>query len=77
MDPVKLSAQFAAFVWFTNRAGGTASTNTQAWAYARKHWQSFLPAAHDGLGRLLLKIARGRSRRLRARERALVPAVAS
>lgn len=77
MDPVKLSAQFAAFVWFTTRASGTAPTNTQAWAYARKHWQSFMPAAHEGLGRLLIKIHRGRSRRARSRGHALVPAVAS
>lgn len=77
MDPVKLSAQFAAFVWFTNHASEAAPTNTQAWAYARKYWQSFLPAAHEGLGRLLIKIHRGRSRRLRSRGRALVPAVAS
>jgi hypothetical protein len=76
MDPVKLSAQFAAFVWFTNRARGTAPTNTQAWAYARENWRSFLPAAHEGLGRLLLQIARGRSRRLRSRQRDLAAAVA-
>ena len=76
MDPIKLSAQFAAFVWFTNRAGETA-TNTQAWSYARRHWRSFLPAAHEGLGRLLIQIARGRARRRRAKERAVALAVAS
>jgi hypothetical protein len=57
MDPRKVSAQFAAFVWFTNRAGQAANTSRKAWAYARQNWQQFLPNAHDGLGRLLLQIA--------------------
>ena len=63
MSPKKVSAQFAAFVWFANRAGQEPADSRQAWAYARAHWQSFLPMAHDGLGRLLLAIADGGSRR--------------
>jgi len=66
MDPITISAQLAAFVWFTR--GKTASRrakarNVEAMRFARENWRAFLPLAHPGLGRLLLKIARRRKSR--------------
>jgi hypothetical protein len=62
MDPVKLSAQFAAYVWYTNIKEGSATTEEQAVRFARTNWSAFLPCAHRGLGRLLSKMAAGRLR---------------
>ena len=56
MNPWKVSAQFAAFVWFTN-ARKTA-TREEAMQYARENWVGFLPAAHEGVGKLLIRVAR-------------------
>jgi hypothetical protein len=55
MSPFKVSAEFAAFTWFVN-TDRKVSTE-QALEFAHKNWASFLPCAHDGLGRLLLRIA--------------------
>jgi hypothetical protein len=51
------SAQFAAFVWFTAHAHNTGTTQADAMRFARKNWRTFLPLAHEGLGRLLLRLA--------------------
>jgi hypothetical protein len=56
MDPVKVSAQFAAFVWASARKPEIAPGHGAA-RFARKNWNAFLPLAHEGLGRLLLQIA--------------------
>ena len=59
MNPITVSAQLAAFVWFTH--GKTCldgRTRSEAMRFARDNWEAFLPLAHEGLGRLLLKIAR-------------------
>jgi hypothetical protein len=74
MNPTKVSAQFAAFVWFTNRAGQAAGAQRKAWAYARQNWHAFLPNAHEGLGRLLLKMAEGTRRQAVKRPAALAAA---
>lgn len=55
MDPLKVSAQFAAFVWFSEKHKGTAAGD--AARFARENWIAFLPCAEEGLGRLLLAIA--------------------
>ena len=62
MDPLRISAQFAAYVWYTKRVarGGEG----QAAAFARANWPQFLPLAHVGLGRLLGKIACPKQRTL-------------
>jgi hypothetical protein len=60
-DPVKVSAEFAAFVWFSDRH--TDDESDAASRFARQHWQRFLPLAHPGLGRLLLRIAKRRPMR--------------
>jgi hypothetical protein len=57
LDPVAISAQFAAFVWFTNDPAHAGGTHDAAMEFSRRNWQRFLPLAHRGLGRLLLKIA--------------------
>src|SRR5688572_14979464 len=54
MHPLIASARFAAFVWYTQQA---TADSVDASQYAREHWPEFLPAAHEGLGSLLMKIA--------------------
>jgi hypothetical protein len=62
MSPLKISAQFAAFVWYTEGKPETPKVHKAARRFARGNWKTFLPSAHKGLGRLLIKIARGRNR---------------
>jgi hypothetical protein len=79
MDPVTVSAQFAAFIWASRSNPKIEPGQERAVRFARKNWNAFLPLAHEGLGRLLLKIAaapekglyRGPSRRRLARARRL------
>jgi hypothetical protein len=70
MDPLRISAQFAAYVWYTTRV--TAGREPEAAAFAKTNWPSFLPLAHAGLGRLLGKIAR-RNPRTIAKEKPDMP----
>jgi hypothetical protein len=65
MNPLTVSAQYAAFVWFTERPGNPCKNSAEALRFARENWQHFLPLAHEGLGRLLLKLARPSRRRKR------------
>jgi len=70
MDPRKIAAHFAAFVWFCNR--NPQIQGEAAW-FANDNWPAFLPLAHEGLGRLLIRIATpqvapARRRRLRLAE---------
>jgi hypothetical protein len=53
-QPRKVAAHFTAFVWFLNR---NSTTGEDAVPFATDNWPAFLPLAHEGLGRLLLKIA--------------------
>ena len=55
MDPLRISAQFAAYVWYCKRVG--AGQKAEATAFAKKNWPQFLALAHPGVGRLLAKIA--------------------
>jgi hypothetical protein len=64
MDPVKVSAQFAAFVWASGSNPEIEPAQERAVLFARKNWNAFLPLAHEGLGRLLLKIAAAPEKRL-------------
>jgi hypothetical protein len=59
MDPRKVSAEFAAYVWFSHWRDESASTENEAVRFARTNWGAFLPCAHEGLGRLLIRIAGG------------------
>jgi hypothetical protein len=59
----KSVAMFAAYVWFIGRNEGTPTAEKEAVSFARDNWQAFLPCAHKGLGRLLIRIAGVRPRR--------------
>jgi hypothetical protein len=61
MNPLKLSAQFAAYVWYSETRQGRA-THEESARFARESWASFLPSAHEGLGRLLIRVGKPRSR---------------
>ncbi len=61
MSPATVSARFAAYVWYRECAG-TKVTAREARAFARENWAAFLPSAHEGLGRLLLRVARAGGR---------------
>ncbi len=65
MDPRMIAAQFAAYTWFTEYH--PEATNEDAVGYALKNWKSFLGQAPAGLGRLLIRVGRLKSRRLRQR----------
>jgi hypothetical protein len=75
MNPLRVSAMFAAYVWFTSRNAESPMVEKEAVLFARENWRTFLPSAHKGLGRLLLRIAGTRSRRGR-RGRSTVGAIA-
>jgi hypothetical protein len=55
VDPLRISAQFAAYVWYSRHV--PARREAEAVAFARGNWPDFLTLAHEGLGRLLGKIA--------------------
>jgi hypothetical protein len=57
MEPLKLSAQFAAYVWYSETRQGRATPHESA-HFARENWAAFLPSAHEGLGRLLVRVAK-------------------
>jgi hypothetical protein len=57
MDPYRVSAQFVAYSWFMKHNAVQPSAAAAA-QFARSNWASFLPCAHQGLGQLLIRIAR-------------------
>ena len=65
--------QFAAYVWYTEVRQGT-KTHGEALRFAEQNWPTFLPAADEGWGKLLMRVARpkpaerGRGRRRHRRE---------
>ncbi len=70
MNPRKVSAQFAAYVWYQDRKAGAPTPEAEAVRFARENWRAFRGCAHEGLGRLLIRLAAGR----RGRCRRLAPA---
>jgi hypothetical protein len=74
MDARKVAAQFAAYVWFENTRASE-PTEAEKARFARENWQPFLPIAPEGLGRLLLRVAAGRSRMPRRRRHRELTAV--
>jgi hypothetical protein len=56
MDALTLSAQYAAYTWYNETHGGKSDSQEQALQFARENWLRFLGSAHEGLGRLLLRI---------------------
>jgi hypothetical protein len=59
MNPLKLSSQFAAYVWYTEVRQGT-KTHGEALRFAERNWRTFLPSANEGWGKLLVRAARPR-----------------
>lgn len=57
MTPLQVSAQFAAYLWYKNQPEHADHTPEQARQFAADFWETFLPNGHEGLGRLLKKIA--------------------
>jgi hypothetical protein len=64
MDPITISAKFAAFCWYTTKYAEHPQAQEKAVLFARFKWPSFVPLAHKGLGKLLLRIGRKRSKAL-------------
>jgi hypothetical protein len=56
-NPWKVSAQFAAFVWYTNHPREKSAEPGAATRFARDNWVAFLPYADEGVGKLLMKIS--------------------
>ena len=66
MKPLEIAARFAAYSWYTDcRQAPTRTTLAEAKRFSDESWQAFLPVAHDGLGRLLLQVAKTRQRKRR------------
>jgi hypothetical protein len=63
-NPWKVSAQFAAFVWYSNRQTDKKATVAEAAQFAKENWVAFLPYAHEGYGRLLIKLAQPKIRKV-------------
>lgn len=63
MNPLTVSAQFSAYVWFSHGKPDTQAVRAEANRFAQANWPAFLPNAHRGLGRFLLRLADQPSRR--------------
>jgi hypothetical protein len=59
MEALKVAAQFAAYTWFENAHLDGANEAAKA-RFTKENWKRFMPIAHEGLGRLLVKIGEGR-----------------
>jgi hypothetical protein len=57
MDPYKVSARLAAYIWFASRKGETPVDLHEAVRIANDNWAAFLPCADKGIGRLLIRVA--------------------
>jgi hypothetical protein len=69
MHPLQVSARFAAFLWYCDR-GRSGADRAEAVRFARENWPRFLPQAHEGWGKLLIRVAKLRpanGRRVRRR----------
>jgi hypothetical protein len=73
MYPLKMSAQFAAYAWYAEVRGQT--THDEALRFAERDWTNFLPAAHEGWGKLLMRVA-GPRRHAARRAKTPAPAMA-
>jgi len=69
-DGRERAAKFGAHVWYEEIKKGEASQKDIS-RFSRENWKAFLPLAHEGLGRLLIRVTshqHGGKRRLK-RER--------
>jgi hypothetical protein len=58
MLPCEIAARFAAFAWYTNHQAPGKAGPAEARRFSKEHWTNFLPRANEGLGRLLLQVAK-------------------
>jgi hypothetical protein len=71
MNARQMAAAFAAYTWYEeNRT--TKPAHKEAARFAKQNWSAFLPVAHDGWGKLLVRIAKQRAKRQHRKERQLV-----
>jgi hypothetical protein len=64
MTPQEAAARFAAFTWYVGcRKSPTQTARSEARRFARQNWRGFLPVAHEGWGRFLLRLAKPRPAR--------------
>jgi hypothetical protein len=61
MKPLEISARFAAFAWYIDyRQAPSRTLQAEARRFSEENWQAFLPVAQEGLGRLMLRVAKVR-----------------
>jgi hypothetical protein len=60
MEAREVSARFAAYAWYRGRKPGRPPAEEEALRFAGESWDAFLPCAHEGLGKLLIRLARVR-----------------
>lgn len=59
MKALEMAARFAAFAWYTDcRQAPSRTAQAEARRFSKENWQAFLPVAHGGWGRLLLRVAK-------------------
>jgi len=68
MDAQKIAARFAAYTWYQEIRSGNVPP-VEAACFAQDNWQTFLPIAPEGLGRLLLTITQPRMPKRQHQER--------
>jgi hypothetical protein len=73
MDALKISAQFAAYTWYMGMKDEARTAKAEAMRFAREHSTAFTSCAHEGLGRLLLRLAVGSKGSRRRRKLAAEP----
>ena len=67
MNAQKVAAQFAAYAWYEKCRAGRQSPD-EAGRFARENWPAFLSVAHEGWGKLLIRIAILRAGQRRKRQ---------
>jgi hypothetical protein len=67
MNARKMAAEFAAYTWYEESRAGQQSRK-ESRQFARNYWKSFLPVAHEGLGKLLIRVASQKAKRQRMQE---------
>jgi hypothetical protein len=67
MNARKIAAEFAAYTWYEESRTGQQSRK-EARRFAKNNWAAFLPVAHEGLGKLLIRVAAQKAKRQRMQE---------
>ena len=69
MDAITISAKFAAYTWYSECVAAQGDARDEAARFAEENWRHFLGHANEGLGRLLIQIARPRKPKAARRRR--------